>query len=177
MDRLTLLKLGMLMFMFMFYISSTEEQYNAKIQMLASMPNSGMGNNNMRKDNRDRGDRSSMQRGGSMSGSSYNNNNKLNRGGAYPDNDGWIQTGSNKSRGGNNSTSFDPSKFRATSVSKVEFLKALTMNSIALPTILMNCIIYLFKEHRRYYERLIGYSQAVPMEIEYPTTGSNKPYK
>lgn len=85
--------------------------------MLASMPSSGMGNNNMRKDNRgDRNDRGSMQRGGSMSGSGYNNANKMNRGN-YQDNDGWIQTGSNKSRGGNNSTSFDPTKFRASSVS------------------------------------------------------------
>lgn len=82
--------------------------------MLASMPSSGMGNNNMRKDNRDRQDRS-MSRGGSMSGSGYNNNNKLNRG-AYQDNEGWIQTVGNKNRGTNNST-FDPTKFRSSSVS------------------------------------------------------------
>lgn len=117
------MRLPLILWLITFYdFVSTEEQYNAKIQMLASMPTSGgMGNNNMRKNNRDRGDRGNMPRGGSMSGSGYNNNNKLNRGGAYPDNDGWIQTGSNKSRGGNNSTSFDPSKFRTTSVSNVNF--------------------------------------------------------
>lgn len=83
--------------------------------MLAStMPSSGMGNNNMRKDNRDRNDRGSMPRGGSMSGSGYNNNNKLR--GNYQDNDGWIQTGGNKNRAGNNSTSFDPTKFRTATV-------------------------------------------------------------
>jgi len=96
-----------------------EEQYNKKIQMLASMSNSGMGNANMRggKDNRDRdrdrNDRGSMSRGGSMSGSGYNNSNKLNRN--FQDSDGWIQTGGSKSRGGNNNPSFDPSKFRAPS--------------------------------------------------------------
>lgn len=72
---------------------------------------SGMGNNNMRKDSRDRNDRGSMPRGGSMTGSGYNNNNKSNRGGNYQDNDGWIQQG-NKGRGGSNNNSFDPSKFR-----------------------------------------------------------------
>lgn len=84
--------------------------------MLASMPSSGgMGNNNMRKDNRDRNDRGSMPRGGSMSGSGYNNSNKLNR--SYQDNDGWIQQGGNKGRGGSNNNTFDPSKFRTPSVS------------------------------------------------------------
>lgn len=85
--------------------------------MLASMPSSGgMGNNNMRKDNRDRNDRGSMPLGGSMSGSGYNNSNKLNR--SYQDNNGWIQQRGNKGRGGcyNNNT-FDPSKFRTPSVS------------------------------------------------------------
>lgn len=86
--------------------------------MLASMPSSGMGNSNMRKDNRDRNDRGSMPRGGSMTGGNYNNSNKLSgRGGNYQDNDGWIQTGGNKNRGGNNSTSFDPTKFRTSAVS------------------------------------------------------------
>lgn len=94
-----------------------DEQYNNKIQYLANtMPNPGMGNSNIRKDNRDRNDRGSMSRGGSMSGSGYNNSNKLNRGN-YQDSDGWIQTGGNKGRGGNNSTAFDPTKFRASSVS------------------------------------------------------------
>lgn len=78
------------------------------------MPNPGMGNNNMRKDNRDRNDRGNMNsRGGSMSGSGYNNSNKMNRG-AYQDNDGWIHQGGNKSRGSNNNT-FDPAKFRGNS--------------------------------------------------------------
>lgn len=102
-----------------FHIShSLDEQYSRQIQMLAStMPSSGgMGNNNMRKD-RDRNDRGSMPRGGSMSGTGYNNNNKLNRGGNYQDNDGWIQTGGNKGRAGNNNSTFDPSKFRGQSVS------------------------------------------------------------
>lgn len=95
----------------------SDEQYNNKIQFLANtMPNPGMGNSNIRKDNRDRNDRGSMSRGGSMSGSGYNNSNKLNRGN-YQDSDGWIQTGGNKGRGGNNSTAFDPTKFRASSVS------------------------------------------------------------
>lgn len=87
--------------------------------MASNMPGgSGMGNNSMRKTDRRDERGNSMQRGGSMSGSGYNNNNKLNRN-AYQDNDGWIQQGGNKGRGGNNSTppSFDPSKFRATSVS------------------------------------------------------------
>lgn len=92
--------------------------------MASSMPgSSGMGNNNMRKtDRRDGNDRgNSMQRGGSMSGSGYNNSNKLNRN-PYQDNDGWIQQGGNKSRGGNNPTpSYDPSKFRASSVSVAGF--------------------------------------------------------
>lgn len=94
----------------------SEEQYRKDLQIMANnMPSSsGMGNNNMRKGDR-RDDR--MQRGGSMSGSGYNNNNKMNRS-AYQDNDGWIQQGGNKGRGGNNSsTSFDPSKFRTNSVS------------------------------------------------------------
>ncbi|XP_031622161.1 eukaryotic translation initiation factor 4G isoform X2 [Contarinia nasturtii] len=105
-----------------------EEQYIKQIQMLAStMPSSGMGNNNMRKDNRDRNDRGSMPRGGSMSGSGYNNNNKLSRGN-YQDNDGWIQQVGNKNRGGNNSTSFDPTKFRATS--KIEDI---TTTSLGTP--------------------------------------------
>lgn len=85
--------------------------------MASNMPgSSGMGNSNMRKGDR-RDDRNNMQRGGSMSGSGYNNSNKLNRS-AYQDNDGWIQQGGNKGRGGNTSNaSFDPSKFRTPSVS------------------------------------------------------------
>lgn len=99
--------------------SFPEEQYKTQISILANMPSSGgMGNSNMRKDNRDRNDRSmSGPRGGSMSGSGFNNSNKLGSRGNYQDNDGWIQTG-NKNRGGNNSSQqFDPSKFRTTSVS------------------------------------------------------------
>ncbi|XP_055299644.1 eukaryotic translation initiation factor 4 gamma 3-like [Sitodiplosis mosellana] len=88
-----------------------DEHYKTQIQILANMPNSGgMGNSNMRKDNRERNDRGSMPRGGSMSGSGYNNSNKLGRGGNFQDNDGWIQTGGN-----NSSQQFDPSKFRTTS--------------------------------------------------------------
>lgn len=90
-----------------------QEQYNKYIQ--AKLHGS---NNNMRKDH-DRNDRGmrSDSRGGSMSGSGYNNNsNKLNRGG-YQDNEGWIQTSSNKNRSGNNNTSFDPTKLQQMGVS------------------------------------------------------------
>lgn len=83
-----------------------------------TMPgSSGMGNNNMRKtDRRDGNERGNSMQRGSMSGSGYNNSNKLNRN--YQDSDGWIQQGGSKGRGSNNSTpSFDPSKFRAPSVS------------------------------------------------------------
>lgn len=102
-----------------FFYVIAEENYRKDIQILANnMSGPGMGAGSMRKDQRDRNDRGSMPRGGSMSGSGYNNSNKLSRG-AYQDNDGWIQTGGNKNRGGNNSTSFDPNKFRVSSVSKI----------------------------------------------------------
>lgn len=98
-----------------------QEQYKNLIQnqiLNQQMPNSV--GNNMRKD-RERNDRSGMRndtRGGSMTGGGYMNNvnsNKLNRG--YQDNEGWIQTSSNRSRGGNNSTQFDIAKFKTATVS------------------------------------------------------------
>lgn len=52
----------------------------------------------------------------------YNMNNSNNkgsmRGGGYQDTDGWIQQGSNKGRNNNPNPSYDPSKFKAKTVSR-----------------------------------------------------------
>lgn len=137
--------------------------------MAMSMPSpGGMGNNNMRKDNRDRNDRGSMPRGGSMSGSGYNNNNKLNRGGNYQDNDGWIQTGGNKGRGGNNNIAFDSSKFRGQSVSYHEREQSIFHNCLFPFRFLIVCIVNFNEiqttEYRRYYKNFIGHTQSIQME-------------
>lgn len=94
---------------------SEAEQYKDKIANLEYKTNmSGMGNNSLKRDNRDRNDRGSRNdsRGGSMSGSGYNMGNNSNKGSGrdYKDSDGWIQTSSNKGRSSNSST-FDRSKF------------------------------------------------------------------
>lgn len=151
------------MLFFYDFFHYSEEQYRKDLQIMANnMPSSsGMGNNNMRKGDR-RDDR--MQRGGSMSGSGYNNNNKLNRS-AYQDNDGWIQQGGNKGRGGNNSsTSFDPSKFRTNSVS----IAVLFLTPFPIVSMWSTCITKWHwnspTEYRRHNKKQTGHTKSIPME-------------